>query len=87
MSPEVEDLRLLVSHQDQLAQLPENRTLLARSEFYSIAAYRIGDQLLCSQAHPEFVHSFAYALLEMRQPLLRRTAYCSATRGTPWLSE
>ncbi len=78
MSPDLEDLTLLISHQDQVTRLPENATLLASSEFCPIASYCIGDQVLCFQGHPEFVHDYARALLDLRQQQIGEPAY---TRG------
>ena len=52
MSPEVEELTLLISHQDQVTTLPENATVIASSAFCPFAAYHIGDQVLCFQMRP-----------------------------------
>lgn len=52
MTPAIEDLTLLISHQDQVTRLPENATLIASSEFCQYAAYHIDDQVLCFQGHP-----------------------------------
>lgn len=38
----------------------------------------IGDQILCFQAHPEFVHTYSRALLELRHEQLREPVYTSA---------
>ncbi|HEX5841135.1 MAG TPA: amidotransferase [Pseudomonas sp.] len=75
MSPDLEELTMLISHQDQVTKLPENATLLASSEFCPIASYCIGDQVLCFQGHPEFVHDYSRALLEMRQQHIGESAY------------
>ena len=75
MSPDLEDLTLLISHQDQVTQLPDNATLLASSEFCPIASYCIGDQVLCFQGHPEFVHDYSRALLDLRQQHIGEPAY------------
>jgi GMP synthase-like glutamine amidotransferase len=78
MSPDLEDLTLLISHQDQVTKLPENATLLASSEFCPIASYCIGDQVLCFQGHPEFVHGYSRALLDLRQQHIGEPAYSKA---------
>lgn len=75
MSPDLEDLTLLISHQDQVTKLPNNATLLASSEFCPIASYCIGDQVLCFQGHPEFVHDYSRALLDLRQQHIGEPAY------------
>lgn len=75
MTPGQEELTLLISHQDQVTRLPENATLIASSEFCPIAAYCIKDQVLCFQGHPEFIHDYSRALLDLRQTALGETVY------------
>ncbi|MCY1397159.1 GMP synthase [glutamine-hydrolyzing] [compost metagenome] len=75
MTPAVEDLTLLISHQDQVTRLPENATVVASSEFCPIAAYQINDQVLCFQGHPEFVPEYSRALLDARQDFLGEKVY------------
>lgn len=75
MTPVLEELTLLISHQDQVTKLPENATLLASSDFCPIAAYCIDDQVLCFQGHPEFIHDYSKELLEIRQQLIGEEAY------------
>ncbi|MEX6503338.1 amidotransferase [Pseudomonas zhanjiangensis] len=75
MKPVLEELTLLISHQDQVTSLPENATLLASSDFCPIAAYCIDDQVLCFQGHPEFVHDYSKELLEIRQQHIGEPAY------------
>ena len=77
MSPVVEDLTLLISHQDQVTALPENATVIASSEFCPYAAYHINDQVLCFQGHPEFIHDYSRALLDLRQEHLGEQVYSS----------
>lgn len=75
MDPPLDELRLLISHQDQVTRLPENATLLASSDFCPNAAYHIEDQVLCFQGHPEFVHDYSRALLDLRQQHLGERIY------------
>ena len=75
MSPVVEDLTLLISHQDQVTALPENAAVVASSEFCPFAAYHINDQVLCFQGHPEFIHDYSRALLDLRQEHLGEQVY------------
>ncbi|MCY1369062.1 hypothetical protein D9M69_560800 [compost metagenome] len=35
----------------------------------------MGDQVLCFQGHPEFVHDYSRALLELRQDFLGKDIY------------
>ena len=83
MNPEIETLTLLISHQDQVTALPENASVVASSEFCPFAAYQIGDQVLCFQGHPEFIHDYSRALLDLRQQHLGEQIY---TRGVASLA-
>ncbi|MCC5948578.1 MAG: hypothetical protein JJT89_09000 [Nitriliruptoraceae bacterium] len=58
--------RLLVSHQDQVLELPPGGEVLATSAHAPIAALRVGS-LLGIQGHPEFRVPYAAALLENRE--------------------
>jgi GMP synthase-like glutamine amidotransferase len=78
MSPALESLDMLVFHQDQVTELPANATLLASSAFCPNAAYSIGDQVLCFQAHPEFVDDYELALLNLRREFLGEARYQQA---------
>ena len=75
MSPVREELTLLISHQDQVTALPENATVIASSDFCPFAAYHINDQVLCFQGHPEFIHDYSRALLDIRQQFLGEQIY------------
>ena len=75
MSPALEELTLLISHQDQVTALPENATVIASSDFCPYAAYHINDQVLCFQGHPEFIHDYSRALLDIRQQFLGEQIY------------
>lgn len=78
MSPNLEALDLLISHQDQVTRLPEGAEVVAASAFCPFAAYRIGNQVLCFQGHPEFVHHYSRALLDLRQDRLGEEIYGTA---------
>ena len=78
MDQQVDELTLLISHQDQVTALPEGATLIASSAFCPNAAYCIDDQVLCFQGHPEFVQDYSKALLDARQDRLGNEAYAQA---------
>lgn len=67
MQPRTEQLSMLIIHQDQVTQAPANATILASNGFCPIAAYRIGDQVLCWQGHPELVADYSRSILEIRR--------------------
>ena len=75
MSPVMEDLTLLISHQDQVTSLPNNATVIASSDFCLFAAYYIGNQVLCFQGHPEFIYDYSLDLLKILQEMLGDKVY------------
>jgi len=72
---------LLASHQDQVLALPEGATLLARSDFCPVAAYRVRDHVLCVQPHPEFVPDYSAYLLDKRRARVGEARYAEARAG------
>lgn len=78
MSPRLDELSLLISHQDQVTRLPANATLIASSDFCPFAVYQVGDRVLCFQGHPEFVPEYSRALLDNRRQALGEEVYQQA---------
>ncbi|MGE3682258.1 MAG: GMP synthase [Bdellovibrionales bacterium] len=66
MNPELSDVSLLFSHQDQVVQLPPHAQLLAENEFCPIQMFTLGDHILCLQGHPEFTPEFAKERMDTR---------------------
>ena len=67
MQPAKTEMKLIVSHQDQVVQLPEDSQVLAASEFCPAYMYRVGECFLCVQGHPEFSKSYSNDLMESRR--------------------
>lgn len=61
-----ESLDLLYMHQDQVTTLPEDATTLMGDDFCPIAAFHIGNQVLCFQGHPEFTKDVVGAIIDLR---------------------
>ena len=57
--------------------VPQNATVIASSDFCPFVAYHINDQVLCFQGHPEFIHDYSRALLNLRQESLGEQIYSS----------
>lgn len=62
-----EPVKLLISHRDQVTQLPPEGKLLLRNEFCPLAGYYIPDRVFCVQGHPEFSKDYTRALLCYRE--------------------
>lgn len=54
---------LLYSHHDQVTVLPQGATLCATSDFCRNESYRIGNQVVTFQGHPEFTVAYSRHLL------------------------
>ncbi len=66
MDPKLKELKLPVSHQDQVSELPENGEALMSANYCPIGAFRISDKILGIQGHPEFTKDYLAALIETR---------------------
>ena len=69
-APGKNDLALLVSHQDQVLELPQGATLLASNAHCPVGAYAVDKTAFCVQGHPEFVPEYSRFLLNKRQERL-----------------
>lgn len=77
--------RIIASHNDQLEHLPAGATLFASSERCPVAGFTVDDNVLCVQAHPEFVPELAESLYRSRVARIGETQVCHAleTLGRP----
>ena len=67
MEPFQPSLDLVVSHQDQITQLPEGAEVLASSSFCPYYMLQYNRYLMSVQGHPEFGKAFSSALMELRK--------------------
>ncbi len=70
MQPVMPSYSLLVSHKDQVVQLPSNATVIATSPYCENAAFQIEDYALGFQGHPEFIRGYSRQLMEMRREII-----------------
>ncbi|GGM16186.1 amidotransferase [Pseudomonas asuensis] len=77
-NPPLQEVTLIVSHQDQVTALPPTAQCLAYSRYCPNAAFVVGDQVLCFQGHPEFVADYANRLLIRRQSAFSAEQYETA---------
>ena len=80
-SQDRKQLSLLVSHQDQVLELPKGATLVARSDFCPVAAFTVGNEVFCVQAHPEFDTGFSQYLLDEQRARMGEAEYAARTAG------
>ena len=55
MIPKVEEVKVLVSHQDQVTKLPPQAQRILQSEFCPNAMFQLGEYIIRCQGHPEFL--------------------------------
>ncbi|OUR73776.1 GMP synthase [Marinomonas sp. 42_23_T18] len=67
MQPHKAEMKLIVSHQDQVVQLPEGSQVLAASDFCPAYMYQVGECFLSVQGHPEFSKAYSNDLMESRR--------------------
>ncbi len=67
LSPEHEGYSLLMSHQDQVLELPPGAELLATSAYCPNQAFTVGEHILAVQGHPEFTPAYANRLWSGRR--------------------
>lgn len=67
MDSSIEELSLVVSHQDQVTELPENTEILAASDFCPFYMIQIGEHFLGVQGHPEFSKCYSQDLMNARR--------------------
>ena len=63
MQPKLDTFNLLISHQDQVVELPEGAEILASNHFCPFYMLQIGNNLTV-QGHPEFSKEYARVVLE-----------------------
>lgn len=86
MKPPMHHYNLIVSHQDQVTQLPDKAELLAGSQFCPVAMFQRGNNILAIQGHPEFSKNYAEALMQHRRHSLGEAEFeqgiCSLQSST-----
>ncbi|MCQ4055481.1 MULTISPECIES: glutamine amidotransferase-related protein [Aeromonas] len=78
MAPSRDHIRILASHQDQVALLPPGATRLAGNDFCPNFMFLQGDNIVAIQGHPEFSVEYNRALIERRRGLLPDERYQSS---------
>lgn len=77
MNPKQSELNILVSHQDQVVELPEGAEVLAGSEFCPYYMLQL-DSFLTIQGHPEFTKDYAKALIITREDHVSKIHFTKA---------
>ena len=81
LAPEDKTMSLLVSHRDQVLELPENAVLLASNAHCPVAGYAVGEEVFCVQGHPEFVTDYSAYLMGKRREILGEDLYGAGVKS------
>ena len=81
LAPEDKKMSLLVSHRDQVLELPENAVLLASNAHCPVAGYAVGEEVFCVQGHPEFVEEYSAFLMGKRREILGEELYVAGVNS------
>ena len=79
--PKQQKFSLLVSHQDQVTQMPAQASLFASNDFCPIAGYQINDSILTFQGHPEFSRDYLKYIMTKRREIIGEHTYQQAIRS------
>lgn len=63
----LEQISVIVSHQDQVSMLPDNAEVLGGSEFCPYGLMTIGEHVMSMQCHPEMSSQFSSELIDLRR--------------------
>jgi len=67
MIPSQATLDMVVSHQDQITELPVDSQILLSNSFCPYGMIQVGKHFLGLQGHPEFSHEYSRALMNTRK--------------------
>jgi GMP synthase-like glutamine amidotransferase len=81
LAPEDNKMSLLVSHRDQVLELPENAVLLASNAHCPVAGYAVGEEVFCVQGHPEFLEEYSAFLMGKRRDSLGEDLYDAGVKS------
>jgi GMP synthase-like glutamine amidotransferase len=79
MKPELESFRLIVSHLDQVIELPQNSEIIGKNDHCPCSVYTVGEHFLGIQGHPEFTPTFITDLMAHRLDRIGRNIVDEAT--------
>lgn len=78
MQPTLKNFSLLVSHQDQVVELPPDAEQIAGSDFCMNSCYQVDNHILTFQGHPEFTLEYAQQSMEKRREIIGEERYQQA---------
>lgn len=75
MHPFQNQFNLIISHQDQVVELPKDAEVLAGNDFCPYYMLQIGNNLLTIQGHPEFTKEYSRDLMLSREDTINEAEF------------
>ncbi|KAA3614704.1 MAG: GMP synthase [Calditrichaeota bacterium] len=73
--------RLIVSHQDQVIQLPEKAQVIAGNDHCPVGIFTVDNHVLAIQQHPEFTKEYHAASIKSRKKIIKPELIESALKS------
>ena len=70
MDEETSEINILVSHQDQIIDLPDDTLIIAESDFCPFFIVQWGNHFLSIQGHPEWSNEYSRTLINDRRAII-----------------
>ena len=70
MTEAPKSIGLVVSHQDQISELPKETKVLATNDFCPFSMIQVGESFIGIQGHPEFSRVYSADLMELRKNII-----------------
>ena len=70
MDEETSEINILVSHQDQIIDLPDDTLIIAESDFCPFFIVQWGNHFLSIQGHPEWSNEYSQTLINDRRAII-----------------
>ncbi len=70
MNDKATGINILVSHQDQISELPDDALVIAESDFCPFFIVQWGEHFLSIQGHPEWSTEYSRTLINDRRHLI-----------------
>jgi len=83
MLPNQSQVKLVVSHQEQVCQLPPETEVILGNNFCPYAMIQVGDNFLGLQGHPEFSRAYCYALMHSRKDIIAKKNFDLGLNSLP----
>ena len=80
MSPKATEYTLVLSHSEQVLEIPTGAQLIASNEHCPNSMFQMDDHFLAIQAHPEFCPDYARAMMELRAEAIGKETVDAAVR-------